>query len=208
MLKKPEFTLRNQEKVDEIVYHHMVIILPHLFVSVIILVLDFFLMYYLFLQGWWGVTLFAAVILAVIFYILRLSFLYKKNRFILTNERIIDCEQTGFFEKFVNEIYLNKVIEAKAVIRGLGAWIFRYGNLKLILNDELGPIEFYKISNPIRLQNKINGLAQDRAAIVRKDPQACARPVDLIMAEVGILNQPEKEEIIRRIEALLSENKQ
>ena len=206
MLKKPEFTMRDQEKVDEIVYHHLIIILPHLFVSVIILVLDFFLMYYLFLQGWWGVTLFAAVILAVIFYILRLSFLYKKNRFILTNERIIDCEQVGFFEKFVNEIYLDKVVEAKAVIKGLSASIFRYGNLKLILNDELGPIEFYKISNPLRLQNKINGLAQDRAVIIHKEPQACARSVDLIMAEIGILNKTEKEEVIRRIEDLLREN--
>lgn len=206
MLKKPEFTLREKETVDEIVYHHLIIILPHLFVSVIILVLDFFLMYYLFLQGWWGVALFGAVILAVVFDVLRLAFLFKKNRFILTSERIIDCEQVGFFEKFVNEIYLHKVIEAKAMIKGLGASIFRYGNLKLTLDDELGPIEFYKIPNPVRLQNKINGLAQNRSFGANNENRTCARPIDLIVAEIGTLNQPEKEEVIRRIEDLLRES--
>ena len=206
MLNKPDLVLRDHEKIEETVYHHLVVFLPHLFISVIILVLDFFLMYYLFLQGWWGAVLFAAVIAAVVFYILRLAFLYKKNRFILTNERVIDCEQVGFFEKFVNEVYLNKVIEAKAMVKGLGAFIFRYGNLKLVLDGELGPIEFYKISNPVRLQNKINALAQSQIAPARKDQAVCARPIEIIMGEIGVLNRAEKEEIIRRIEDLLRNN--
>jgi hypothetical protein len=207
MLNKSDLVLRDHEKIEETVYHHLVVILPHLFVSVLILVLDFFLMYYLFMQGWWGVVLFSAVIVAVVFYILRLAFLYKKNRFILTNERIIDCEQAGFFEKFVNEIYLNKVVEAKAMVKGLGASIFRYGNLKLVLDGELGPIEFYKISDPVSLQNKINALAQNQTAEpIKKDQATCARPIELIMGEVGALNRTEKEEIIRRIEDLLRDN--
>ncbi|NQT50084.1 hypothetical protein HQ571_05305 [Candidatus Kuenenbacteria bacterium] len=201
-MKQKDFELRENEKIKHTVFHHPIVVVPDLVISLLILILDFFLMYYLFLQGWWGVILFGAVILALAFYMLRLFFLYRKNKFIITNQRIIDFEQAGFFEKFVNEFPFLKIHESKAVIKGIGPTLFRYGNLKLILSQDLGPFELFKIAKPIKLQNIINEYINKAEAV--KKPKDGVDPVSMVMAEVELLNKSQKEEVIRQIEQHLS----
>jgi hypothetical protein len=193
------FKLRENEKIDEIVYHHPMIMAPHLAVCLLILFLDFFMMYYLFLQGWWGAGLFVLVVVIVAFYIVRLFFLFRNNRLIVTNQRIIDFEQVSFFEKFVNEFSFGKIREARAIIKGIGPTLFRYGNLKLILEDEVGPFELYRVANPLKLQDKINHYLVGREC--RPSSSDKESPVSLIMAQIRLLSPEHKEEIRRRLEA-------
>ncbi|HMB26269.1 MAG TPA: hypothetical protein VKP03_02535, partial [Patescibacteria group bacterium] len=159
-----------------------------------------FLMYYLFLQGWWGVALFVAVIIIVGFYIFRLAFLYKHNKFIVTNQRIVDIEQPGFFEKYLNAFSFDKIKRSEAVVKGLGSMIFRYGNLKLHLKEDVGPFELYKVAKPLRLQQFINELLQDNRP---KSSQKDLKPMDLIMEEAGFLNDGQKRKIIDLLEKQL-----
>ena len=160
-------------------------------------------MYFLFLQGWWGVALFVAVILLVVFYVLRLFFLYRKNKFLITNKRIVDFEQPGFFEKFINEFPFPKIVEVKAIVKGVWPTIFRYGNLKLMLAEDLGPFELYKISNPAKLQYLINEMLQSNEASEAAKASKCVDSISMVMAEISLLTTNEKEEIIRRIEQQL-----
>lgn len=198
--------LKENEKVVKVVRHHAIIVVPHIVISFLILVFDFFLMYYLFLQGWWGVTLFVLIIVMVAFYIFRLFFLYKKNKFIITDQRIIDFEQVTFFEKYINDFKYSKIKEIKVEAKGLFPAIFRYGNIKLILRQDVAPYELYKIPTPINLQSQINNL------ILRENQKQIKQgkttdPVALVMAEVSLLPREKKIEIIKKIrESMQSED--
>lgn len=192
------FKFHEKEKIDEVAYHHPMIIVPHLAVCVLILILNFFLMYYLFLQGWWGVLIFGLVIATIIFYLGRMFFLFRHNKIVITNERIVDFEQVSFFERFVNEFNYAKIREAKAMIRGIGPTLFHYGNLKLFLREDVGPFELYRVAEPLRLQNKINDY------VLKAEAGVCAEkhdPVSMIMAQTRLLNPKEKEELFNRIKA-------
>lgn len=196
------FSLRENEQLLRVVRHAPSVIFPHLLVSFLILIFDFFLMYYLFLQGWWGAALFGAVVVVVLFYVLRVLFLFRANRFIITNQRLVDVEQVGVFEKFINEFPWSKVVEAKAIVKGVGPTVFHYGDIRLTLRADSGPYELYKLPGPLELQNFINGLIEQEAPTVKT---AGTSPVAMIMAEVRLLSRSEKEEVIRQIEVELVE---
>lgn len=187
----------NEEIVSEI-HHHPMIIIPHLVISFLILVLDFFLMYWLFLQGWWGAVLFGSVILVVIFYVLRLIFLYKRNNFIITSERLIDYEQPSFFERFKNELLLRKIKSVEAKKSGIGGMIFNYGNIVINIVDDVAPLEIYKISKPLEVQKELLDLL-DHSEDQIKEELIKDDPLNLVLAETKLLSIEQKEHLIERI---------
>lgn len=194
--------LKEHEKVLRVVRHHAIIIVPHLIICFIILVLNFFLMYYLFLQGWWGVALFGAVIFVVAFYCWRMFFLYRRNKIVITNERLIDVEQSGFFEKFVTDVPFLNIKEVEARIKGIFSTIFRFGSLKITLNQDIAPFEFYKIPKPDEVQEVINGLLV-RQGEIKKEALVENDPISLVLAEIKLLSRRQKRDVITRIEAEL-----
>ena len=106
-------------------------------------------------------------------------------------------EQVGFFERFINEFPYTKIKQANAIIRGLGPTIFRYGNLKLVLREDVGPIELYKISKPLKLQSLISEYLHKSEEI--SVGSECTDPVGLIMAEIQLLKRSDKIKIFRQI---------
>lgn len=180
------------------VKHHPVVIIPHMIISLLILILDFFLMYFLFMQGWWGVVLFVAVILVVILYFLRMIFLYNRNKFVVTNQRIIDFEQPGFFEHYKNEVPLHKIHDMQIKKKGIFGAIFGYGTLKLTILGDVAPLELYRIPKPAELQTELGQVMgknkeEIKEEIVKDDP------ISLILAETELLSVHQKEELIERI---------
>jgi len=161
--------LKQNEVVVKEIFHHPMIVIPHLIISFLILVLDFFLMYWLFLHGWWGVALFVSVILIIIFYVFRLLFLYRRNNFIITNERLIDFEQPSFFERIKNELPLCKIKSVEAKKRGLLATIFNFGNLVIYIHDYVAPLELYKISHPDDVQAELLKLLEQEEEQMKED---------------------------------------
>ncbi|MFH0987806.1 MAG: hypothetical protein V1763_00335, partial [Parcubacteria group bacterium] len=185
--------LRPDEKAEHIIFHHSIIIVPHRIVCALILVLDFFMMYFLFLQGLWGVSLFTGVIAVVAFYTFRLFFLFRHNALIITNERLIDVERTNFFEEFVSDYPFTEIRKVEAVRRGLFSRMGHYGNLKLIVAKEPKPFELYKIPTPERWQKVI-----EEKLSIKNTSASQAAPDDSVrrvLAEVSKLNEEEKEEL-------------
>lgn len=202
--------LNEDEKVIKIIRHHSIIVVPHIIISFVILVLDFFMMYYLFLQGWWGVVLFLLVLFMVFFYIARLIFLFKKNKFIITNQRIIDYEQATFFEKYINDFPFSKIKEVTVNGKGIFPAIFKYGSLKIVLKNDVAPYELFKVPVPVNLQSQINNLLfkdKEKELSVKKISQT-TDPVTLIMAEVDLLPIEQKIEIMKEIRTQLKENEE
>lgn len=193
-----KLVLKETETVVRELRHHPMIVIPHLIISFLILVLDFFLMYWLFLQGWWGVALFSAVILVIIFYILRLIFLYRRNIFVITTERLIDYEQPSFFERFQNELPLRKIKSVEVKKKGLGGAVFNYGNIIIYIKDDVAPLELYKIAKPVEVQNELIALLNQAGETI-KEELVKDDPLALVLAETRLLSVDQKERLIERI---------
>ena len=204
-----DIKLGENEEVIKVVRHHLIIIIPHLVICFLILVLAFFLIYPLFLQGWWGIVAFFAIIFFVLFYIFRLIFLFRHNTLIITNKRLIDHERVSFFEQYIDEFPYSKIKEAKAIKKGIFPTIFKYGNLRLILDNDIAPFELYKIGQPLLLQDEINRLIKMKDVVPEtgniNKPEI--NRISLVMAEVAMLSHEEQIEIVRRIEILLNGEK-
>ncbi len=160
MLGIKDFNLREGERIKKLVKHHRIVLIPGLVISFLILVLDFFLFFWLMLQGWWGMALFTAVIFAVVFNVSRLMFLFNNNLLIITDQRILDFEQVGFFKKFTNEFGFYEINKAHSVTKGVFGTIFRYGSLKLDLRNKTNDFEIFKVPKPDKLQSVINELVE------------------------------------------------
>jgi Ca2+/Na+ antiporter len=191
------------EKAQRVVRHHHIIVAPHLVISFLILVLDFFMMFYLFLQGTWGIILFFAVMVVVAFYVFRLFFLYNKNKFVITDERIIDVEQSSFFEKFINEVKYDDISEV-IVKRSLIGKIFKFGNLIIKQKNDIAPYEMYKIPNVENVKKLIeDNLDPVAVASDEKGPDA----IELIESEIEMLSYNQKVRLYKKFKSGLMEEK-
>jgi len=215
--------LEENEKIVRVVYHHPEIIIPNLVICALILLTDFFLMYFLFLQGVPGIIIFSVIILVVCFYLFRLVFLYKTNKFILTSKRLLDLEQTGFFELRINSIPYKKISSVEVIMKGLCSSLFKYGNLKIKFGKPRQVIELYKISHPVLVQSLLNEhLSNPERDLVseedeeeeqekksagedKKEP-AKLHKITKILEEVESLSTKEKENLLAVLEEELSED--
>ncbi len=196
--------LKDGEKIVRELNHHPMIVIPHLVLSGLILLLDFFLMYWLFLQGWWGVGLFIAVIVVIVFYVLRLFFLFRRNNFFITTLRLIDFEQPSFFERYQNELPIKKIKSVEAKKSGLGGTILNYGNIIIGIVDEVAPLELYKIARPLEVQKELLALLSAQGDVI-KEEKIKDDPLALILAETKLLSIEQKESLIERIEQQIEE---
>jgi hypothetical protein len=204
MKENIKFKLAEGEKILNEIHHHPIIVAPHFIISFLILVFDFFLMYFLFQRGWWGPILFIAIILIIFFYTFRLLFLFYKNKLIVTNKRFVDLEQVNFFEKYTNEFDFEKIKEIKFEMKGVWAHIFRYGTLKVVIDQDVAPYELYKIGRIKDLQEKLT-----KIVFTQKETQQAEAtdPVNLIMAEFTMLPREYKLRLYKEIRSRLrSEN--
>lgn len=159
--------LRENERIVKVVRHPLIVILPNLIIGFLILLLNFFVMFYLFMQGIWGIVIFFAILVVVAFYLLRLVFLWKRNLFIITNRRVVDIEQRGFLEQHVLEFSYDQIKEINSKVKGVFASIFKLGSVRLELKSELSDdkeseqpakkvFEVFSIKNPHKVQGIIN----------------------------------------------------
>ncbi|MFA6537473.1 MAG: PH domain-containing protein [Patescibacteria group bacterium] len=192
MSKNKISLLPDEKKLFEL-EHHAVVVFPHILFSIVILLLDFFMMYYLFLQGWWGVILFGSVFLVVLFYVWRMIFLWKKNRVIITDKRILDLEQIGFFEHYTSEFSLSEIKAVETENRGIGAKICGYGNLRFVFFDGQVPFEIYKVKNSVAWQQKIS------EELRKQEGKKPTSAVDLLTEEISKLKPEEKAQIVRNL---------
>jgi len=63
-----QISLRPDEKIITILHHHPITSLKQIIITIFLILLSFFLMFYLFSMGAFGVALFLAILLTGIFY--------------------------------------------------------------------------------------------------------------------------------------------
>jgi hypothetical protein len=87
------------------------------------------------------------------FFILWLD--YYLDAWIVTNERIINIEQHGFFVRKISELKLTKIQDVTSEIIGFFPTILNYGNICVQTAGTEEHFHFYQIPDPNTVKNKI-----------------------------------------------------
>lgn len=87
------------------------------------------------------------------FFILWLD--YYLDAWIVTNERIINIEQRGFFVRKISELKITKIQDITSEIIGVIPSLLNYGNIYVQTAGEKEHFTFHKIPDPNFVKNKI-----------------------------------------------------
>lgn len=86
---------------------------------------------------------------------------YYLDTWIITNERIINIEQEGLFNRTASELDLAAVQDTTAEIRGILQTIFTYGQVYVQTAGEKGRFHFKNIDNPERVKELVTRLVEE-----------------------------------------------
>lgn len=86
---------------------------------------------------------------------------YYLDTWIITNERIINIEQEGLFNRTASELDLAAVQDTTAEIRGILQTIFTYGQVFVQTAGEKGRFHFKNIDNPEQVKELITRLVEE-----------------------------------------------
>ncbi|MFH1620654.1 MAG: PH domain-containing protein [Patescibacteria group bacterium] len=121
--------MKDEERVKSITRRHILTLLPPLFLSVLLIVAPFFLLFPLFAWGVFGVILFFVSVLIGIIIAVRALLMWDSDVLIVTNFRIIDVDQKGLLARTVSEASLSSVQDVSWSRQGLIQTIFKIGTV-------------------------------------------------------------------------------
>lgn len=81
--------------------------------------------------------------------------MYLLDTWIITNHRVIDSEQHGFFNRTVAELSLAKIQDVSTDIQGpLATWL-KYGNLDIQTAGTIDKFTFKQIPDPVAVKDML-----------------------------------------------------
>lgn len=125
------------------------------------LLIPFFFLFPLFREGVGGMVVFFGLAASGFVLLLRQYIRWHGSTLILTDKRVVDIEQRGFFDQIVTEAPYAQIDEASYRIKGFWATVFRYGVIRLDLSGSAADIEFQYIYRPSRIHNLLNDLREE-----------------------------------------------
>lgn len=155
--------LKPDEEVISIIKKYFIVFIVPLLISAVFIIASFFFLYPLFHMGWWGVLIFFILLLIGILSALRVLIIYSYNVFIITDHRIIDIDQKGFFERTVSETNFEKIQDVSFHIKGILPTFLHYGSIIIQTAGQQANIELSNVKNPGKVQQTIIELQHQRS---------------------------------------------
>lgn len=161
--------LKSSEEVVRIVRRYGLTFLPQGALGVAFLLLPFFLLFPLFRWGGWGILIFCLLVLVAIFYILRQLVIWYYNVFLLTNQRIIDIDQRGFFSRTISEAGYEKIQDITSRVKGPFQTLLGYGTVEIQTAGAKEQIAIEKVYNPQAVRDLIAAQQQRSQETLNED---------------------------------------
>jgi len=154
-----KISLRENEEVIAVIHHHPITYGKQIFITVFLILAAFFLMFFLFTLGYLGVALFLALLATGSFYGFREFYIWYCNVFIITNFRLIDFDQNGFFNKTVSETAYDKIIDICYTVKGFWQTVLKLGTIKV--KSSGAKIVLANIHNVIEINQVLTDLIRE-----------------------------------------------
>jgi hypothetical protein len=141
-------------------------LLPKLWLYILLsvwTVLPFFFLFPLWRLGAWGIGVFFLWLFSGALWLGRTYFMWSRTLFLITDLRVIDYDQRGFFHHVVTQARYDAIDEVSVQVKGVASTLFRYGTLRLQLQGSAADIVVEPVYQPAHLSDLINDLrTQDR----------------------------------------------
>lgn len=120
------------------------------------------------------------VLLAVIYYgfvwiiIFTIWADYYLDIWIVTNERIMDIEQIGFFNRVVSELDLKRIQDITSSVYGIFPTMFGFGNIHIQTAAEEGKFDLKSVPHPVTVRREITKLyraAREKDKFIFRDSE-------------------------------------
>lgn len=147
--------LKEGEEVIRIIKEYLFSHLFTVLISLFFIILPFFLLFPLFQRGFWGVLAFFLLLLFGIGYGTRFIIVWYYNAFVITNQRIIDFDQRGLFDKTVSESTYGKIQDVSFKKKGFFSTIFNYGTIVVQTAGTNANLEIRNVFEPEKVQELI-----------------------------------------------------
>ncbi|MDZ7798333.1 MAG: PH domain-containing protein [Patescibacteria group bacterium] len=147
--------LEENEEIIKVVRQHPIVLIKPVFWLGLLILLDFFLITWLFAKGLWGVLVFVLVLTLPSLLIMRSWVIWKKNMIIITTKRVIDIDQHTLFHKVVSECNYRKIQDVSFKVKGIFATIFNFGQIQIQTAGNQANLEIRNIKNPNEIQEII-----------------------------------------------------
>jgi membrane protein YdbS with pleckstrin-like domain len=85
---------------------------------------------------------------------------YYLDVWIITNERIIDIQQKGFFSRVISEQRHYRIQDVTSEVNGIIATVLKYGNVYVQTAGSKQRFFFHEVPNPEEVRNTIIRLAE------------------------------------------------
>lgn len=98
------------------------------------------------------------------FFILNLAFSYWVDYLldygVVTDQRLLDVQQSGIFSRTVSELALHRVQDVTTEIKGIFPTLLKFGNIYIQTAAEKERFAFENMANPDEISKKIMALAE------------------------------------------------
>lgn len=159
----PEFIgQRDNEVVEIILFKHWYFVAVPIVKALSILVLTFVIPFWLKIIPWifsYGLTT-AVYYLWMVFWVGYMVYQYLswyRDRFIVTNQRIVDIDQRGMFNRQVSECELDKIQNLTHSVKGVFATMLNFGTI-IVQSSGAHDLSLNHIADPAGVQEEITKL--------------------------------------------------
>lgn len=161
-MKAPKFIeLKVHEEVLEVVNASIIPRLPRVIFLVIWILLPFFFLFPVWREGGFGLVIFFVWLFSGILLLMRAYLMWARTVFVVTDRRVIDFDQKGFFYRVVTQTRFDQIDEVSYQIKGFFSTLCRYGTLELQLQGSSADIQVNHIKHPNRIADLINDLRSE-----------------------------------------------
>jgi membrane protein YdbS with pleckstrin-like domain len=150
--------LQPNEEILEIVREDLVPHAPKILIFILWLLAPFFLLYPLLQLGWIGFVVFSLFLVSAGWFGWRTFHRWSHTMFVITDQRIVDLDQRGFFQRVVTEIPLERIDQVTYEIRGVLPTVLRLGAIIVTTAGQAADLEFRRVRQPARVSALINEL--------------------------------------------------
>jgi len=160
MIKKHFSTQNDDEKIIKLLNRHSFTFFRDAFGSIFIFFASLVMMLMFFYVPYALIISFAFFVFSIIggFYS---YFTWERDKYIITDQRIVDIDQITLFTRSQKEATFDKIQDVTSEVRGFWGSVFNYGNVIIQTAGE-NSLTLSDVANPEQIQKIIFDLAQDK----------------------------------------------
>lgn len=145
--------LKEDEELVALVHPTFIAFTGSILGATLFLCAAFFFIYPLWKAGWVGIAGFVLLLFIAKYFMIRVALGHYGNMYVITNERLIDVERRGIFDRIVSEVPLNNIHDVSFRVNGPLGMMLRIGTITIRTLGGATNFQWKWVRNPEEVRN-------------------------------------------------------